>query len=166
MTKSKEELKAEKLEELYDKIEPMADNLINDTKYSAFRSQPVRRGLSVLLIMSCLGLAWASSFSVTSLVIWVAFIGLSTLLYNVGRGLMDLPNEFLDDRIIETRGEVYRIAFLAILVAVITIPLMMMIEMPFGHTLFRTKPINGLIALITTVFSLPTAIFAWQEKEI
>lgn len=164
MIYSKEELRRDAM----GKISPAAQDIMNDEKLANYRRPVVRKLLAGSLVLA----AMANIFSFSANGVWsllnlVVMIGLWFLIARVNRGFMDLPDELVDDRIRARRNETYKYAYMGVLcILAIVMPTALLLNAFQPIWLSLVDPVAALMALFWTAAVLPTAAFAWIEREI
>lgn len=164
MIYSKEDLRRDAL----GKISPAAEDIMNDEKLARYRRPFVRKLLAAALVLSAIGNLFSFSVDgVWSLINLIVMIGLCFLLARVNRGFMDLPQELVDDRIRGRRNEMYRFAYMGVLgILSVIMPTALLLNAFQPGILALIDPVAALLALFWTTAVLPTAAFAWIEREI
>lgn len=164
MIYSKKELRRDAMAQ----ISPAAQDIMNDEKLSAYRRPIIRKMLAGALVLTAAAnvISFAAE-GVWSLLNLVVLIGLWFLIARVNRGFMDLPDELIDDRIRDRRNETYRYAYMGVLcILAVVMPTALLVNAFQPTWLSLIDPVGALMALFWTAAVLPTAAFAWIEKEI
>ena len=165
MNKDAQELRNDMLA----RIEERAQRELNDQRYDWVRSPNRRRSLVILNVVSAL------AFGVGVITDAPAVIGLGLLTYIVTtylgrratRGIMDLPDELLDERQAGSRNKAFRLAYmvhlctlsLAFVLATVTFA-------GLGLTIASDHIVGSLLTLFALGLSMPTNVFAWIEPEL
>ena len=148
-----------------------AERLQRDTRLDAWRT-PGRRRALVLAILAALAvvatLAWFDR-SVALLIAISAAVGLYVLLRRVVRGMADLPDAFVDERVRAMRNERYRYAY-QVLSAVVMVLLLAGYVATDAARLTWQPEARHLHAAFWWVLglslALPSMLVAWNEREL
>ncbi len=166
MEKTFNEKVKERRADMLDKMSPRADKLMYDTRFSALRTPGVRKFLALLLLALCLTMPWTQIHPVGGVLAILGVFALWAILSRVNRGFMDLPNELIDERIKARRNEIYRWSYFVAVFAMFAFVGLAIVKNDAGITLLGTHPLHGFMGLTWTMFTLPTIMFAFLEKEI
>ena len=153
------------------KLADDAERLQRDTRLDAWRTLGRRRGL-VLATLAALAavaaLAWLDRAVALLIAIAVA-AGLYVLLRRVVRGMADLPDAFVDERVRAMRNERYRYAY-QVLSAVVMLLLLAGYIATDASRLAWQPEARHLHAAFWTVLgislALPSMLVAWGEREL
>ncbi|MEN7343280.1 MAG: hypothetical protein AAAFM81_10070 [Pseudomonadota bacterium] len=161
----------ERREEMLQQVEEKAERDFSDTRYNFVRSQVRRRWLVVLSYVLLTGYGLSSVFdfpgaALALLIVWGASVW---LLRTAIRGLTDYPDELVDERIREVRGQTYRLAFLgANCLFSLYLVIYIVNQLLAKPGIFLPMSADTLHELAFPFFFgmmvLPTAIFAWRER--
>lgn len=166
MEKTFDEKIKEKRADMLDKMSPQADKLMNDTRFSALRKPGVRKSLALLLLALCVTMPWTQIHRYWGIVAILGVFALWALLSKINRGFMDLPDELIDERIKARRNEIYRWSYLVAVFAMFAFVGLTIVENDAGTTISGTHPLHGFMGLTWTMFTLPTILFAFLEREL
>ncbi|MEL6185817.1 MAG: hypothetical protein AAFU79_14435 [Myxococcota bacterium] len=157
--------------EALDKIRDRAERELTDRSLDAWRSPGRRRWVvagwlaSVLVLV---GLSWAGPTIAIAAALFVV-IGASWFLRRVVRGMADLPEELLDERMEAVRNRAYRWAY-AMLVAVLSVVLVVAWLAADARLVDWQPSANVFQALMWLVvglaMGLPSAVVAVTEPEL
>ncbi|MBO0933798.1 hypothetical protein [Fibrella aquatilis] len=136
------------------------------------RSIPLRlRRVAVAVQLLCYPIVfivgrWLElSVSLSSLLGLVAVIGMIVYLYR-GTGFWQLgnaPDNQLDERQLQVRNRVYRLAYIGVATLVLALLLVAIFGFPLPQGFDDVQPFYWTIA--TIVLTLPSAILAWTEPD-
>jgi hypothetical protein len=148
-----------------------AERLLRDTRLDGWRTPGRRRGL-VLATLAALAtvsaLAWFDR-PVALLVAIAVAVGWYVLLRRVVRGMADLPDAFVDERVRAMRNERYRYAY-GILSAVVMLLLLAGYMATDASRLTWQPEARHLHAAFWWVLglslALPSMLVAWGEREV
>jgi len=166
MDKSIKERVAEQREGMLHKMGPQAERLMYDNKLSGLRGLGTRRTLSLALLALCITMPWTQMFPLISIAAILGVFALWALLSRINRGFMDLPEELVDERIRARRNEIYRWSYILSVLFMFAFVGLTILKTGSGTTLTKTEPLHGFMGLTWTMFTLPTMMFAFLEKEI
>ena len=157
--------------EMIDVVRERAERELNDERFAPWR-RPGRRRLLVG--------AWLAAVAVTTVGAWfdwwavlplglIVTLGVAFLLRRVVRGMADIPEELLDERMRTRRDRAYRVAY-SILAAVALLPGMVLWlaadASRIGFSL-EARHLGALMYLVLGVaLALPSAILALTEDEL
>lgn len=148
-----------------------AERLQRDTRLDAWRSPGRRRALVVAMLAALAGvaaLAWTDR-PVALLVGLAVAAGLYVLLRRVVRGMADLPDAFVDERVRVVRNERYRSAY-QVLSAVAVVVLLAGYMATDASRLAWQPEARHLHAAFWSVLglslALPSMLMAWSEREL
>lgn len=161
----------ERREEMLQQVEEKAARDFSDTRYDFVRSQTRRRWLVVIsyVLLTAYGLSSVLDVPEAALALLI-FWGVSVwLLRTAIRGLTDYPDELVDERIREVRGQTYRLAFLGancLFSVYLVIYIANQLLAKSGTVLpMSADTLHDLaFPFFFGMMVLPTAIFAWREK--
>ena len=156
-------------------VAPMAERDLYDERYNGLRT-PGRRKALVLTTVACVLLSGVSAMAdwpLLALITLVSFLGLVFLLRRVGRSIVDLPDELIDERMREVRGLVYRWAYIGLMTC---IPMLFITDIVFSlaekfeilglSRLSADQWSDGLFTLFFLGMALPSMIHVWVEPEL
>jgi len=166
MEQSFDDRVAEKRAEMLDKMAPMAERRMNDTRYNALRKPGIRKTLSAILLLLCVAIAFTHEPAGLALANMILIFALWFLLGRINRGFIDLPEELVDERIKERRNESYRWSYLIASGAALAIIPTSIIQDAAGETMSGLHPVGSFFALVWLFIVLPTIVFTWREKEL
>lgn len=153
------------------KLAEDAERLQRDTRLDAWRTPGRRRGLVLASLGALAGvsaLAWFDR-SVALLVAIAVAVGLYVLLRRVVRGMADLPDAFVDERVRAMRNERYRTAY-QLLSAVVMLLLLAGYLATDASRLTWQPEARHLHAAFWLVLglslALPSMLVAWGEREL
>ncbi len=153
------------------KLAEDAERLQRDTRLDAWRTPGRRRGLVLAGLAALAGvsaLAWFDR-SVALLVAIAVAVGLYVLLRRVVRGMADLPDAFVDERVRAMRNERYRTAY-QLLSAVVMLLLLAGYLATDASRLTWQPEARHLHAAFWMVLglslALPSMLVAWGEREL
>lgn len=150
------------------KFEARAERQMNDTKLDALRRPFPRRLIALVILIAAISTTW--TFSVGAF--WPALSLLIVipgwfLLQGINRGFMDLPDQFVDERIISVRDNTYREAYmwLGAIIALLSVVVLLVSEdkIPFD---FGVSLYGQAAGLFWTMAILPGVLFALKTREI
>jgi hypothetical protein len=145
--------------------------MLDDPRYEAWRSQGRRRKLVVGAALSILATVAACIHDnpVVVLLAIVVSAGCWWLLRKAVRGIADLPDEFVDERIRAVRNEHYLYAY-RILSALVMTAVLVMYMAADGSRLAWQPGANHMHALFWAVLlssaMLPSMLLAWSQREL
>ena len=161
--------------EMLQRMEPRAERDLYDERLNWLRT-PIRRRVLVIPTgpsIAIAGLAAIVDRPVISLVALAGFIALIFLLRKVGRSIVDLPDELVDERMRAVRGRVYRYAFIGLmaLIPVLFISdILLSLVAKYSDTTLAPLTADQWWDGVMTVFffgmALPGMIHAWIEPEL
>ena len=153
------------------KLADDANRLQRDTRLDAWRTPGRRRALVLATLAALAGvsvLAWLDRSVALLLAIAVA-AGLYVLLRRVVRGMADLPDAFVDERVRAMRNERYRYAY-QVLSAVVMLVLLAGYLATDASRLTWQPEARHLHAAFWLVLglslALPSMLVAWGEREL
>jgi uncharacterized membrane protein len=153
------------------KLADDAERLQRDTRLDGWRT-PARRRALVLATLAVLALVAALAWfdrSVALLVAIAVAAGLYVLLRRVVRGMADLPDAFVDERVRAMRNDRYRTAY-QVLSAVVMLLLLAGYMATDASRLSWKPEAHHLHAAFWTVLglslALPSMLVAWSEREL
>lgn len=153
------------------KLADDAERLQRDTRLDGWRT-PARRRALVLATLAVLALVAALAWfdrSVALLVAIAVAAGLYVLLRRVVRGMADLPDAFVDERVRAMRNDRYRTAY-QVLSAVVMLLLLAGYMATDASRLTWQPEAHHLHAAFWTVLglslALPSMLVAWSEREL
>ncbi len=153
------------------KLAEDAERLQRDTRLDAWRTPGRRRTLVLASLVALAGvsaLAWFDR-SVALLVAIAVAVGLYVLLRRVVRGMADLPDAFVDERVRAMRNERYRYAY-QVLSAVVMLLLLAGYMATDASRLTWQPEARHLHAAFWMVLglslALPSMLVAWGEREL
>ena len=132
----------------------------------------LQRRIAVSLQLSCYPILFilcrylGLSVSIASLLGLAAGIGMIIYLYR-GTGFWQLgnaPDERLDERQLQVRNRVYRLAYIGVATLVLAILIAAIFGIPLPQGYDNLQPFYWTIS--TVVLTLPSAILAWTEPDI
>lgn len=146
---------------------------LDDERYDWVRPLGRRRALVVAGAALVLGYAVGvfAGWPVLTLVALVAYIGVLFLLRMAVRAITDLPDELVDERMRQVRGEVYRHAYVGTM-GLVSVGIAVFIVNQITTKLGWTGTMTGeqmhelMFVIFFFAMGLPSALYAWQEREI
>lgn len=148
-----------------------ADRLQRDTRLDAWRTPGRRRALvlaTLVVLVAVAALAWFDR-SVALLVALAVAARLYVQLRRVVRGMADLPDAFVDERVRAVRNERYRYAY-QVLSALVMLLLLAGYMATDASRLAWQPEARHLHAAFWAVFglslALPSMLVAWSEREV
>ena len=159
--------------EMLDQVEARAERDLHDERFDWLRTPHARRGL-VIATVAVLILYLMSNLLEWPFITLGALVAFGFLLWGLriaSRTIMDLPDEFIDERMRARRGEVYRYAYIGA-VCLLCCPLAIDIGMKLisGFTeissLTPTQWLDFTLTIMFALVALPSMLFAWTEAEI
>ena len=148
-----------------------AASLLDDPRYDAWRSQGRRRALVIGAVVSILATVAACLHDDPVIVLLAIVIaaGCWWLLRKAVRGIADLPDEFVDERIRSVRNEHYLYAYRILSALTLVVVLAMYMAADAGR--FAWQPAaNHVHALFWAVLllsaMLPSMLLAWSQREV
>ncbi|MEM1434915.1 MAG: hypothetical protein AAGG11_12715 [Pseudomonadota bacterium] len=154
-------------------LDESAERDLNDERYDWLRRPLRRRALAIFALCTPIISGFASFFD-QPLVALIALLGFGAswfLLKRTTRNIVDLPDAFVDERMLARRGEVYRYAYIGTVTALSLLPALL-IGNELAAKLIQVTPFtvdNMLDIVLSAMFFtylLPAAIFAWTEPEL
>lgn len=156
-------------------VAPMAERDLYDERYDWLRT-PGRRRALVIVTVACVLTSWLAvmaDWPLLALITLLSFLGLIFLLRRVGRSIVDLPDELVDERMREVRGLVYRWAYIGMMtcipmlfVADILLALAEKFEILGLTRLTGDQWSDGLMTVFFLGMALPSMIHVWVEPEL
>lgn len=131
----------------------------------------LQRRIAVTVQLVCypllflLGRYLGLSVSIASLVGLAAVVGMVIFLYR-GTGFWQLgnaPDERLDERQLQIRNRIYRLAYIGVATLVLAILIAAIFGFPLPQGYDNVQPFYWTIS--TIVITLPSAILAWTEPD-
>ncbi|MEL7312641.1 MAG: hypothetical protein AAFN07_14100 [Pseudomonadota bacterium] len=159
--------------EMIDDVRRKAERDFHDTRYDFVRPLGRRRALVVLVFTLLAAYAVLNYFDYPEFVLPVFLLwGVSLWLIRMStRGIVDYPDEIVDERMRSVRGQTYRYAFMgacvfmsAYMVFYIANQLMAKQGWVLPTTADQMHDLS--FCLFFACMSLPSAIYAWNEKLI
>lgn len=152
-------------------VERAADRRLSDTRWDWLRPIGRRRAVVVLwgisVVAGALLTAWDNALvTVLALIVGAAIVWVLRL---VVRTVVDLPDEFLDERQVAVRDRVYRTAYSTLIALALVVLLAMYIAWDGERVAYEAQPshINGVFyALLFGGLGLPSAIYAWTQRDV
>ena len=157
--------------EMIDSLRERADRELNDERFAAWR-EPGRRRLLVG--------AWLLAVAVTTVAAWfdwwavlplgmIAVLAAAFALRRVVRGMADLPDELLDERMTARRNRAYRLAYSTLAAVALLPPLALWLAADANRIDFTLEARHlGAVTWLTlgVALALPSAILALTEDEL
>lgn len=158
--------------DLIDKARPSAERYLSDSRYDWLRPLARRRLLVVasLMVIAAHSAALALGASpLLSLPLLAGGWGAYSLLKWAVRGMADLPEELIDERMREVRDRQYRVAYTGLSAVMVVALLILWISADATRIAWRPEA-HHLEALFwgftLTAISLPSMAVAWSEPEV
>lgn len=146
---------------------------LDDERYDWLRPLARRRALVTAgLVLICAYAAGVfAEWPVLTLISLLGYIGVLYLLRIAVRAITDLPEELVDERMRQVRGGVYRYAYvgtMGLLSVAIAIFIVNQITTKLGWTTTMTGEQMHELMFVIFFFAmgLPSALYAWREREI
>ncbi len=153
------------------KIADDAERLQRDTRLDAWRTPARRRGLVLATLAALAGisvLAWLDR-SVALLVAIALGVGLYVLLRRVVRGMADLPDAFVDERVRTMRNERYRYAYQVLSGVVMLLLLAGYLATDASRMTWQpeARHVHAAFWMVLGLsLALPSMLVAWGEREL
>lgn len=153
------------------KLAEDAERLQRDTRLDAWRTPSRRRGLVLASLAALAGvsaLAWFDR-SVALLVAIAVAVGLYVLLRRVVRGMADLPDAFVDERVRAMRNERYRTAYQLLSGAVMLLLLAGYMATDASRLTWQpeARHLHAAFWMVLGLsLALPSMLVAWGEREL
>ena len=153
------------------KVAENAERLQRDTRLDAWRTLPRRRLLVVAMLAvlaAIVTLAWLD-LGVPMLIALALALSVFLFLRRVVRGMADLPDELVDERVRAVRNERYRVAFQAVSGVTAFLLLAGYIAADSSRLAWQPEARHlhaGFWWLIVSSLALPTMLVAWNEREV
>ncbi|TVR85041.1 MAG: hypothetical protein EA416_17770 [Trueperaceae bacterium] len=152
-------------------VAAQAEGLLNDTRLDPWRSKRRRRAIVVAALAVFAAVATAAWFDRS--VALLAALAVATLvtiaLRRVVRGLADLPDAFVDERIRAMRNQRYLSAYRILSASLVAVLIVLYIAAD-GQRIGWDIAARHIHALFWSVFwvsfTLPSMLLAWNETEI
>jgi len=158
--------------QMIDKARPQADKYLRDARYDWLRPLGRRRALvmtSAAIIAAHSLLLWVQGPRLVSLVLMVGgFVSYSLLKWAV-RGMADLPEELIDERMNAVRDRQYRVAYTLLSGGMATILLVMWMAADAARVAWppQAHHLESVFwALMFSAICLPSMLVAWTEPEV
>jgi len=146
---------------------------LDDERYDWIRPLGRRRALVVAGALMILGYAVGmfAGWPVLTLASLLAYIGVLFLLRMAVRAITDLPDEVVDERMRQVRGGIYRHAYIGTM-ALVSVGIAVFIVNQITTKLGWTGTMTGehmhelMFVIFFFAMGLPSALYAWSEREI
>lgn len=171
MTDERRDQIGAKRAEMIDAIRDKADRELNDERFAAWRT-PSRRRLVIAGWIATVGLTTVAAWFDWPLVLpigLVAALGFAFLLRRIVRGMADLPDELLDERMLARRNQAYRMAYsgLAVVALIPAVALWLAADATAIDFELEARHLGALTYLVLGIaLALPSAILAMTEDEL
>ncbi len=150
-----------------------AERALYGTAFEWLRSQQRRRALCVVCVAS-LVLVLFDVFTDSPFVAlggMILFIASLLGLRRAVRKILDLPDRYVDERMRQVRGEVYRLAFIAAgglvgAIILLHIGLEVLQSLEVTATLSSEQWFRLMFVQLFALMSLPNLIYAWRERDV
>lgn len=154
-----------------DPVAVHADALLSDTRYDWLRPRGRRRALvaASLLWIAVVAAACLTDRSVLVVLTLAPAAGAWWLLQRVVRGMADLPDAYVDERMRTVRNAHYRTAYTLIsgLAVVVALGLYMLADASRVQFQPEARHLHALFWTIQlTALLLPSMLVAWNEPEV
>lgn len=158
--------------QMIDKARPQAEKYLTDARYDWIRPLGRRRGLvtvAAAIIAAHSLLLWFEGPRLATLVLMLGgFLSYSLLKWAV-RGMADLPEELIDERMNAVRDRQYRIAYTLLTGGTLAILLPMWMAADATRIAWQPQAhhLESLFwALLFSAICLPSMLVAWTEPEV
>ena len=151
---------------------PQSERYLTDTKYDWLRPLSRRRaliGLSAAIVAAHSVLLWIDGPRLATLTLlgtgWLCY----WLLRVAVRGMADLPEELIDERMSAVRNRAYRVAYAALSTATLTVLVGMWISADAARIAWQpqTHHLEALFwGFLFASVCLPSMLVAWTEREV
>ena len=157
--------------EALDKVRHLADRSLNDTRLDSWRTPGRQRAIVIAAFLCVAATVWATAqgWSIISLGLVLIDWGFVWLLRRLVRAMADLPEEFIDERMLQVRDRAYRHSYMAVVGGLAVITSVAMLVMDFTDELWvvnSDQMFAGLWGVLMIGMMLPSAIIAWTEPRI
>ncbi len=159
-------------QELVSKARPVADEYLTDSRYDWLRPLPRRRMLVVgaaTIIAAHSLVLWTNGPRLLSLVLlgagWLAY----SLLKWAVRGMADLPEELIDERMNAVRNRQYRMAYTTLSGGITVVLVTMWMAADASRIAWQPQAhhLESLFWGVTlSAICLPSMLVAWTEPEV
>lgn len=154
-----------------DPVALQADRWMRDTRFDALRPQLRRRAL-VLAAAGTIFTVAAACLADRSILVVLALApawGAWWVLQRVVRGMADLPEAYVDERMRSVRDRYYRLAYLTL--AGLVLPVLVGLYIAADARLVQWRPearhLHALFWVVQlTAMMLPSMLVAWNEPEV
>ena len=152
-------------------VRKAAASLIDDPRYDAWRSQGRRRALVSAAVLSIV-ITVAACLYGNPLLLLLPIIASACcwwLLRKVVRGMADLPDEFVDERMRAVRNEHYLYAYRILSALMLVVVLAMYMASDAGRLDWQpeTAHVHALFwGLLLVSGMLPSMLLAWSQREV
>ena len=156
-------------EDVIARIADRAQRELTDERYDWIRTPSRRRALVVANLASAL--AFGVGVMVDAPIIialgLIAFVVTTYLGRRATRGIMDLPDELLDERQASSRNRAFRLAYMGHLCTLsMAFVLATVTFAGLGLGIASDHFIGSLLTLFALGLSMPTNVFAWLEPRL
>ena len=159
-------------QQMVNKARPEADKYLTDSRYDWLRPLPRRRmlvvGAATIITVHSLVL-WTNGPRLLSLVLlgggWLAY----SLLKWAVRGMADLPEELIDERMNAVRNRQYRMAYTVLSGGLVTVLVAMWMAADASRIAWQPQAhhLESLFWGVTfSAICLPSMLVAWTEPEV
>lgn len=157
--------------DVIDQVRDKSARELNDTRFDRFRTRGGRRlvvGAWAIAVAALVTAGWFDEVLVVAAAL-LAVIGASWVLRRTVRGMADLPEEVLDERMDATRNRAFRRAFITLSAITIAVLWIYWVAADSSRIAWdiEARHIEALMWLVVGVASgLPSAIIALTEPEV
>lgn len=148
-----------------------ADRLLRDTRLDPWRTPGRRRALVVATLVGLAAIAACAWFDLSlAFLVALAFgVGAYVLLRRVVRGMADLPDAFVDERVRAMRNDRYRIAYQVLSAVVMLVLLAAYLATDASRLAWQPEARHvhaAFWAVLGLSLALPSMLVAWHEREL
>lgn len=154
-----------------DPVAVQADRWMRDTRFDALRPRARRRVL-VMAAIGAIALVAAACLTDRAILVVLTLVpawGAWWLLQRVVRGMADLPEAYVDERMRAVRDRAYRLAYVTL--AGLVLPILVGLYIAADARLVQWRPeprhLHTLFWVVQlTAMMLPSMFLAWNEPEV